>query len=141
MGVYSSDGMGHHSAGRAKMHEDKMAASKPKAAAPLSKPPATKMEAVSPHSIEDHVAQHGPAVEMHHKHDKASGKHHVTTHHGEGGKEKHVSEHETPEDAHEHMRTAMGLTTPDSEDQKEMDITPEQEAAEGTTGGGIPGMA
>ncbi len=140
MAMYSSDGVGHHSASRAKMHEEKIApAGKPKAAP--SKPSSPAHDALSAHSIEDHVGTHGPAVEVHMHHDKATGKHRVTSHHGEGGGEKHHSEHETPEDAHQHMAKAMGLTPPDAGDEKEIDLTPDQEDAEGVSGSGIPGLS
>ena len=147
MAMYSSDGVGHHSASRAKMHEEKIApAGKPKSSAP--KPAAPKAssagpthEAPSAHSIEDHVAQHGPAVEIHHKHDKATGKHHITSHHGETGGEKHTSDHETPESAIDRMKKALGMQSPDDADQNELGTTPDQEVAEGTQGAGIPGLS
>lgn len=56
--------------------------------------------------IQSIVAQHGPAEEVHIEHDHAAGKHKVTSHHGG---HKHVAEHATAEEAHEHAKVAGGV--------------------------------
>jgi len=142
MAMYAKDGSRHHSASRASMHDSMSAGAEKKAnVAPMKKPAGAgeKQEAPSPHSIEDHVREHGPAVEMHHKHDKATGKHRVVSHHGDGG-EKHVSEHDTAEEAYDHMGKAMGVQQSDDEGEAYAgEETPDEEAAEEHAR--IPGLA
>jgi hypothetical protein len=80
---------------------------------------------------------------VHHK--KIGEKHHVTSHHGPGGNEKHHSVHGNAKAAHAHMGKAMGLDegmTEESPDEAYGGTeSPEEEAAESQQGGGIPGMA
>jgi hypothetical protein len=137
----------HHSAGKASLHNEINKGAPPKKAAPHQAPAGGKSHpAPSAHSIEDHVGTHGPAIEIHVTHDKATGKHHVTSHHGANGKEMHHSVHGNPKDAHAMMGTAMGLNegqTPDEEPAEAYGGTesPEEEAAESQRVGGIPGLA
>jgi hypothetical protein len=137
----------HHSAGRASLHNEINKGAPPKKAATHQAPAGGKSHpAPSPHSIEDHVATHGPAVEIHVVHDEATGKHHVTSHHGKGGIEKHHSVHGNPADAHALMGTAMGMNEGQGDEESPDEAyggteSPEEEAAESKTGGGIPGLA
>lgn len=55
--------------------------------------------------IQDVVAQHGPAQEIHMQHDHEGGKHTVESHHGE---HVHHSEHASAEEAHQHAQMASG---------------------------------
>ena len=144
MAVEARDGSMHHSAGKASLHNEinKGAPPKPK---PHPAPGGGKSHPPpSPHSLEDHVATHGPAVEIHVVKDGA--KHHMTTHHGPGGKELHHSVHGDPKNAHAMMGKAMGLDEGQTPDEEPADAyggteSPEEEAAEGQGGGGIPGLA
>lgn len=149
MAVPAKDGSMHHSAGKASLHDSMSSgAEKKQNVAPMKKPGGEKKvsshPAPSPHSIQEHVSQHGPAHKMEHHHDKhGSGKHHVTTHHGDDESSMHHSEHDTAEAAHDHMGVAMGATSPDEEQGE----TPEMEAGEDEgaemahKGGGIPGLS
>lgn len=144
MAVAAKDGSMHHSAGRASLH-DQMSAEggKPKS---MSKPATSGgkvFEKPSAHSIEDHVAEHGPAVEMHHHHDEEADVHHVTTHHGEGGKEKHHSEHKTHEEVHEHIGKALGVGAGEEDQAAQAAASPDsaiEDQNERGGGGGIPGV-
>ena len=148
MAVLAKDGTRHHSASRASMH-DKMAVT----AGAHTKVTPMKMPAGDEHHqagspvhpeptktpIEDHVAEHGPAHEIHYKHHEETDKHHLTSHHGEGGEEEmHHSVHDNAEAAHEHMSKAMGLTSEEAAEE-----TPDDEPVETmhASGGGIPGMS
>jgi hypothetical protein len=86
------------------MHEEK-SAPKPKAAAEDQAPKKPMAEESSGEDIKSVVAQHGPAKEMHYHHDEATNKHHVHSKHGE---KEHKSEHDSPEEAADHMKSAMG---------------------------------
>lgn len=111
---------------------------KPAAAEGAGHPAPTEM------SIEDHVALHGPAHKMDYTHDKASGDHHVTSHHGEpeGGDEKqHHSVHKTAKAAHEHMGKSMGMDHAQEEKDEESPDQEGQEELAHTGGGGIPGLS
>jgi len=114
MGVYANDGTPHHSISRARMHEESHG-SKPKPE-PDKKPTDGAQKESSSESIQDVVANHGPAHEIHYTHDKASNKHKVHSKHGEEGHE-HNSEHDTAEDAMDHMHKAAGQEeeSPDEE--------------------------
>ena len=152
MGAYAKDGTPHHSLSRARMH-DEMSGTQ---AAKKEAPPAVKKMAVlgvkagAEHPeptgipIEDHVAEHGPAHEIHYHHDKETEKHHVTSHHGEGEDGHHHSVHDTHEAAHEHMAKAMDIGNAaerEPQDHEEFE-TPDTEQAEMTRAkGGIPGLA
>jgi hypothetical protein len=168
MAVAAKDGSMHHSAGRAKLH-DEMASKGDKES---SKPPMKKAASdkaggekktgshgpiphdhphmPGPHqtpsdtSIGEHVSEHGPATHVGHMHHEESGTHHVTTHHGGMGENMHHSEHESHEAAHDHMGEALGAT--ESSDQGE---TPDEaegvnenpaESASTAGGGNIPGL-
>lgn len=115
------DGQGNpvSSFGRGRLN-DEIASHGSKAVAPKSRPaghqpdPDAEMREENPEDIKDIVAEHGPAVEMHHQHDGEM--HHVTTHHGEHrqGKEDgmgftHHSKHASHHEAHEHMGHALGI--------------------------------
>ena len=149
MAFPAKDGSMHHSAGRASLHDNMSAgAEKKQNVAPMKKPGGEKKTsghpAPSPHSIEEHVSEHGPAHKMEHHHDEhGSGKHHVTTHHGEGEGAMHHSEHDSAEAAHDHMGVAMGATSPDEEEGESPDMEAgEDEGAEmAHKGGGIPGLS
>lgn len=146
--VLAKDGSHHHSASRARFHDEMMAEkSKPGG----EKPPAGK-ETMHAHShkggahdvsempIHEVVKKHGPATHVFSEHDHEAEKHHVHTVHGE---KHHHSDHETSEDAHEHMGNALGHGV--DEDEEEQDgaepyggeETEEEEEAEGHP---IPGL-
>lgn len=145
MAFSAKDGTMHHSAGRAKLHDD-MAAPAAKAA-PMKKAGGgdggMKHPAPSEQSIEEHVQEHGPAMKMEYHHDKGSGKHHVTSHHGGGAAhEQHHSIHDNAQDAHEHMGAALDVN-PMNEEEGETESPDEamgNKTGEGG-GGGIPGLA
>lgn len=154
MAMYAKDGSRHHSASRAKLH-DEIAATKgkapekPAAVKPIhgaGKPPeqmgAGRPEP-SPHTIEEHVSRHGPAHKMTHEHDRETGKHHVTTHHGEGEDGMHHSVHDTAEAAHDHMGTAMGIggESAEAEPFGGTETPEEEQAEERASKGRIPGIA
>jgi len=85
-------------------------------------------------SIEDHVAEHGPAHHVVHHHDEESGSHHVSSHHGDGNVPHH-SVHDSHEAAYAHMGKAMGVGVKDQES-----AGPEAAEREGMAEAGIPGM-
>jgi hypothetical protein len=154
MSPQAKDGSSHHSFGRAKLHDDMESDRKAKAGpksmmAPKkeskgeAEPKAPKeseagtehenMEAMpdTPTPIEQHVSQHGPADEMHHKMG-ADGMHHVHSMHGG---QAHKSTHSTFQDAHMHMGKAGGAAA--LADGGGMSPVAPPPAA---PGGGIPGM-
>ncbi len=140
MAVYSKDGVGHHSAGRARMHESRMgeSAAKPKGAMPKQDGAEEKPahDEASSESIEDVVKAHGPAhhVEIHK--DEATGKHHVHSKHGEHD---HHSEHDSAEEALDHAGKAMGAESDEPEDEKlGEEMAPEMEEEESHSR--IPGL-
>jgi len=136
MAVMSSDGVRHHSASRALLHEERMGSGKEK---PAAMAPMAGAKDVSSMPIADVVAKHGPATEVHMKHDHAAGMHHVTSHH-KG--HIHKSKHSSAEEAHEHAQQASGVGMGDEEEPdntKGSSYTPDDEDEEGT-GGGIPGL-
>jgi hypothetical protein len=132
MAVTAKDGSHHHSASRALLH-DEMAASRGKSSGVVQKKdsadkgpgePANKSHIPGPTEtpIADHVMEHGPAHTVHYSHDEATGKHTVTSYHGDakpldgmGGGDSaegsehmnhpgvHHSVHKTHHAAHEHM--------------------------------------
>lgn len=71
---------------------------------------------VSDQDIDSVVAEHGPAHEVHIKHDHEADTHHVESHHGEVV---HHSDHSSGYEAHEHARKAAGLTEDQMEDNEE----------------------
>lgn len=146
-----SQGNPVHSFGRGRMNDElhKQNQHASKVVDPKSRPaghqpdPDAEMHEESPEDIHDVVAEHGPAVEIHTKHDHEAGVHQVTSHHGEhrqGNEEghgfTHHSKHGSAEEAHKHMGHALGLG-----DQKhEKAESPEYEAKE-EEAATIPGMA
>jgi hypothetical protein len=127
---------------RARMHEETQA-SKPKAM-PDKKPTDGVQKESSSESIEDVVGKHGPAHEMHYTHDKASNKHKVNSKHGEEGHE-HNSEHDTPEDAMDHMHKAAGAQDDEENEDEEFgeeagEEMPEMQQASSGRHGHIPGL-
>lgn len=146
----AADGTKHHSFSRAKFHDDMAADKKAEGMKPAAKPMAAKgsageeepaggeaenMESMpdTETPIEEHVEQHGPADEMHHK-VGADGMHHVMSHHG---KMKHKSRHDTHEEAHAHIGKAMGMGG--GADEK-MPMGANEPEAAGAPSGGIPGL-
>lgn len=65
------------------------------------------------------VAEHGPAHEVHIKHDHETGHHEVHTVHEDG--EEHHSEHGSAEEAHEHAKHLSGDGGEEHEDADGMD--------------------
>jgi hypothetical protein len=104
-----------------------------------------KHPAPTEHSIEDHVAEHGPAHHVVHMHDEESGEHHVTSHHGPDHAAHH-SVHKSHEAAHEHMGQAMGIGGEENDDEtkdRHETESAEDEAMEGAHqegAGAIPGL-
>jgi hypothetical protein len=146
-----SQGMPAHSFGRAKRQDESHQRGlqhASKVVDPKSRPaghqpdPDAEMREESPEDIHDVVAEHGPAVELHTKHDHEAGIHQVTSHHGEhrAGHEEgsgftHHSKHSDVHAAHKHMGHALGL----GEGQEKE--TPEYESAEESAPtAAIPGM-
>ncbi len=154
MSPMAKDGSKHHSFGRAKLHDD-MSEDKKSHAGPKSMEAPKKeskgeaepkepkeseaggehenMEAMpeTPTPIEQHVSQHGPADEVHHK-IGGDGMHHVMSSHGG---QKHKSIHGTHEEAHAHMGKAMGAGAMMADGGGMSPVAPLP-----ATGGGIPGM-
>lgn len=85
--------------------------------APAEKEPSGKMESAiednketeKQEGMEGHpvVAAHGKATEVHIHHDHAAGKHHVHSKHEDG--HNNLSEHESPEEAHEEGGKLSGV--------------------------------
>ena len=155
--MYSKDGMRHHSASRAQLHDEvanarqvnnrtlKSPAGKhnpnPTAGGSNAVAGGPGSNDVSHMPIADVVAKHGPAHKVEITHDHAGGKHSVTSHH-KGAH--HKTEHESADKAHLHAADAVGLQTPDQSEEAEAEPyagteSPEEEAAEEEQGG-IPGM-
>ena len=74
--------------------------------------------------IDQVVAEHGPAQEVHVKHDHEAGKHHVASHHGA---HVHHSEHASAEEAHSHAAKAAGVDR-EEKDEHESNESSEFEA-------------
>ena len=123
------DGTPHHSLSRARMHDERSAKPKAEPAADKAPKKPAMSEEDSGGDIKEVVAKHGPAKEMHYHHDEATNKHHVHSKHGEA---EHKSEHDTPEDAADTMKTAMGQEEPADGEQ-----IPQMEAASSRH---IPGL-
>lgn len=165
MAVQAKDGSHHHSASRARLH-DELAAKKGSAVTPIKKDSSDKGPGGMTHPaptntpIEEHVEEHGPAHTIHYHHDEdGDGMHHVSSYHGEasmpphtgapGGQDGHAehpgahhSVHKTHHAAHHHIGVAMGLGHEQSEE------TPDEgEEAQGAMAGGdggssgIPGLS
>lgn len=163
MAMQDKAGNWHHSASRARLHDD-MAESKGKSSGVVQKKDSAdaggKSHIPGPTEtpIEDHVQEHGPAHAVNYRHDEASGKHVVTSFHGDakpldgmGGGEKedgeahmshpgvHVSHHKTHHAAMQHIQKAMGAH--DEETPDEADEEPEGAMAPSGSAGGIPGLS
>lgn len=123
----------HHSASRASLSDEMSEKKAPPAAKPAMAGGASKD--VSAMNIKDVVAKHGPAHEVHVKHDHEAGAHHVTSHH-KGAH--HKSTHGSAKEAHMHGAMAAG----DQEDEKDESLdgatSPDQENEQPE--GGIPGL-
>lgn len=133
----------HHSASRARLH-DNMAADKAK---PAMEKPAEKVEGEEhqgdDRDIKDVVAEHGPAHEVHVHHDHEAKTSHVISHHGEHKHEKHFDGEEHVEEAHDHAHAAAG-GEPDEEGDEEELAEEEGEAMPQMEEGShnrIPGMS
>jgi len=130
----AKDGSMHHSASRASLHDEM---SERKAAPPMEKPAmgGGASKDVSNMDIKDVVEKHGPAHEVHVKHDHEAGAHHVTSHHkGAHHKSTHGSAHE----AHMHGAMAAGEMGENEENNETPDMEAQEQEPEGA---GIPGMA
>jgi hypothetical protein len=160
MAVAAKDGSMHHSAGRAKLHDEMSAGADKKNVAPMKKPasdtadgakktgfapiPHDHPHMAGPHQtpsdtdISEHVSEHGPATHVHHI--DHEGTHHVTTHHGGMGKNMHHTEHESAEEAHAHMGEAMGGEAPAEETPDEASANENPAESASTAGTPIPGL-
>lgn len=99
MAVTAKDGTHHHSASRARLH-DEMAASRGKSSGVVQKKdPAdsgdkSHMPGPTETPIEEHVVEHGPAHAIHYHHDQdGDGLHHVSSYHGEAPAPPHNGVH------------------------------------------------
>ena len=133
----------HHSASRARLHDEMSANKGGSKVAEMSKPAGQEHPAPSAHSIEEHVVEHGPAHKIEYTHDQASGEHHISSHHGEGDNPEavHHSKHKTHHAAHAHIAKAMGMQ--DEEQEERDNESPDQQGEEdemAETGKGIPGL-
>lgn len=150
MAVKAADGTHHHSASRARFHDEMMAEKSKK---PDGEKPPVGKETMHAHShkggahdvsetpIHEVVKKHGPATHVFSEHDHEAEKHHVHTVHGE---KHHHSDHETSEDAHEHMGNALGHGM-ENEDEEQDGAEPyggeETEEEEEAEGHAIPGLS
>jgi hypothetical protein len=147
MAFQAKDGSRHHSASRAKLHDDMAAdtAAKPMGKA---KPDGGAAGAdggegggqdLSHMPIHEVVAKHGPAHKVEMEHDHEGGSHKKTSHHG---KHKHVSEHENAHEAHQAGMMSAGAETPDAEEETPDDanrnLSGENEEEEESAA--VPGM-
>lgn len=163
MAVMAKDGSRHHSASRARLHDDLAASKGPATAKPAGKAPgadpaaAAKEPALAqdhphlpgPHQIPtetpvaDHVGKHGLATHAFvARGEGPEGEVHVTTHHGGLGKNMHHTKHDTMAAAHEHMGQAMGSEGGETQDHEDYE-TPDTESSEKdrSAKGGIPGLS
>jgi hypothetical protein len=162
MAMQDKSGNWHHSASRARLH-DEMAESKGKSSGVVQKKDSAdaggKSHTPGPTEtpIEDHVQEHGPAHAVNYRHDEATGKHVVTSFHGDaepkdgmGGGESaegsehthpgvHISHHKTHHAAMQHMQHAMGAHDESEETPDEADEEPAM--APSGSAGGIPGLS
>jgi hypothetical protein len=171
MAVKAKDGTVHHSASRALLH-DEMAQSRGKSSGVVQKKdsadkgpgqPGNKSHEPGPTEtpIQDHVEEHGPAHTVHYSHDEATGKHTVTSYHGDakpldgmGGGDSaegsehmnhpgvHHSVHKTKHAAHEHMGKSMGMDHENEDSPEEPDDeTPDSQQDQMAGSRGIPGLS
>jgi hypothetical protein len=90
MAVMAKDGSRHHSASRARLHDELAGRKGMSTATPMKKdksdagPGGMTHPAPTKTPIEEHVEEHGPAHAMMYHHDQdGDGMHHVSTYHGE----------------------------------------------------------
>jgi hypothetical protein len=157
MAMYAKDGSRHHSASRARMH-DEMATNKGPAAGVkqmkgqaegASGPAHSSHPAPTETSIEDHVSEHGPAHGMHYEHDQATGQHHVSTFHGDAKMgdmdhpHTHHSVHKSEAGAHEHMGKSLGMDHADESPDETADESETADSMQDQTAGprAIPGLS
>lgn len=155
MAMIATDGSRHHSASRARLH-DELSKGKGSAVTPMKKPGVGEKDASenvqhpvpSTIPIGDHVDEHGPAHTIHHQLDESTNMHHVSSFHGDATPEQkdhpgaHHSQHKTHAAAHAHMGKAMGLDH-EAEDrpENEDDETPDSEQDMEAGSHKIPGLA
>ena len=159
MAVFAKDGSRHHSASRARLHDESgggVAVGKKQATekvTPMKAAGAGKAGPMHPGGhpaptetpIGDHVAEHGPAHSLMHMED--GGTHHVSSYHGDAemGQDDHPhahhSQHKSHAAAHEHMGQAMGV---EGAAEPEDEETPDEATAmpmNPTGGSKVPGLA
>lgn len=125
-----------HSFGQARRMDESRTNKMTPAVTPKSRPsghqpdPDATMQESSPEDIKDVVAEHGPATEVTHKFDEATGKHHVHSKHGEA---EHHSMHGSHAEAHKHMGHAMGVAEHEKEESPAYEANEEKSMS-------IPGM-
>jgi hypothetical protein len=105
---------------------------RPKKAAPTAEngEAAGGEDEAMPQDIHEMVAEHGPAEKVEITH--SEGKHAKVSHHG--GK-KHMSEHASAEEAHQHGMIAAGVSPEEQQEEQ-----PAMAGAGAMQEGGIPGM-
>jgi hypothetical protein len=140
MAMNAADGTRHHSASRARLHDEMSQRKKQHEPGHMvdhsEEPKLDASKDVSHMDMHDVVAKHGPAEHIHMHHNDDEGVHTVHTHHAEG--HHHHSEHDSREAAMDHAKIAQGT---DSEDMEELtEPGAEKEREEGMSGGGIPGL-
>lgn len=81
----------------------------------MSQPQQQSPEGGDGGDIHQVVQQHGPAQEVHIKHDEASGQHHM---HSTHGAHKHHSSHGSKQEAHQAGMTAAGADGADEQQSK-----------------------
>ena len=140
MTMAAQDGTMHHSASRARLHDELSTKKGPATEEPAkgAQPNPGPHNAPTKTPIEEHVGLHGPATAIGHMHHEASGTHHVTSHHGDGPP--HHSRHKSHKEAHEHMGKAMGVTG-ENEETETPDEGAEEYAGGGESSGSMPGVS
>ena len=142
MTMQAQDGSVHHSASRARLHDELSAKKGPATEEPakVAQPNPGPHNAPTKTPIEEHVGLHGPATAIGHMHHEASGTHHVTSHHGDGPP--HHSRHKSHAEAHEHIGKAMGVTGGENEENETPDDGAEEYAGGGgESSGSMPGVS
>jgi hypothetical protein len=155
MAMYAKDGSRHHSASRARMH-DEMASNKgPASGVKQMSAPAEGKGAPSHHpgptetAIDQHVEEHGPAHGVQYEHDKSTNMHHVSTFHGDAKMGEmdhphtHHSVHKSEASAHEHMGKSMGMDHGEEEpgSAAEEEETPDSMQDQEAGSHAIPGLS
>ena len=140
MAMTAKDGTRHHSASRARMHDEMQTANPSAPAKPTAAPDQNAMGGgdVSNMPIHEVVKAHGPAHKVEIEHDHKMMKHKKTSHHG---KMKHVSEHDTASEAHDHGKMAAGAEeTPDEENETPDDANASLEGGADDQEQKVPGL-